>query len=142
MNASEESDISDLIPSSQNTSDYIEIGYLIVLGVAGAVFNLIAYTNLDEHRKIRRFDRLLVLKQHMNYTDFMVIFLYTTSRVCWLMIYTWNGGNALCRLVKFGQALSFQVCLLVIAGPRTNRCAPRYFSQKTRDIQGNSFVHK
>uniref|UniRef100_A0A914WCB9 G-protein coupled receptors family 1 profile domain-containing protein n=1 Tax=Plectus sambesii TaxID=2011161 RepID=A0A914WCB9_9BILA len=115
MRLSEEAvDWDPLPPPTRIASDYIEMGYLLVLGAVGAIVNLIAFTNLNERPSVARRDRLLVLKQHMNYSDMMVIFLYTTSRVCWLTIYTWNGGDVLCKFVKFGQALSFQISSNVV----------------------------
>ncbi|GMT26055.1 hypothetical protein PFISCL1PPCAC_17352, partial [Pristionchus fissidentatus] len=58
--------------------------------------------------------RLDLLKQHLNYSDLLVIFLYVPSRSLWLLTYDWRGGNLLCKLVKFGQSLSFQASSNVI----------------------------
>lgn len=98
-------------PPEPITSDYVELGTLVVLFVVGGPLNLAAWQQLQEHPIGNRLD---ILKRHLNYTDLLVMFIYCPSRALWLITYDWRGGNALCKMVAFLHGLTFQISANVI----------------------------
>ncbi len=96
-------------------SDYAEIIYLIVLFVLGAPLNLAAYTQMTQPRPIESYLRLRILKRHLNFSDLLVIMIFTPSKVCWLLTYEWHGGLFLCKLLKFLHTFSFQISSNLVA---------------------------
>jgi len=48
--------------------------------VAGGPINLAACNEMLSKTSITRLD---LLKKHLNYSDLLVLFVYTPSRVCW-----------------------------------------------------------
>ena len=75
--------------------DYVKIAYLSVFFFVGASINVAAFERLKSamppHNRV---DRILHrLKSHINYSDQLVIFVYTLSDLCWLTTYDWRGGE-------------------------------------------------
>jgi hypothetical protein len=102
----------DMIPPVPNLSDYILLTMLIILFTVGAPVNLVAFQQLNEQAS-SRLDRLLLLKQHLNYSDLLILFVYAPSKICWILTYSWRGGDALCRVIKFTHTLGFQVIIFI-----------------------------
>uniref|UniRef100_A0A0N5A1T6 G_PROTEIN_RECEP_F1_2 domain-containing protein n=1 Tax=Parastrongyloides trichosuri TaxID=131310 RepID=A0A0N5A1T6_PARTI len=98
-------------PPKPITSDYVELGYLVMMFMIGGPLNLAAYTQNFERNTITRLD---ILKRHLNYSDLLVLFVYVPSRVCWLVTYDWRGGDFLCKTVKFLHTFVFQISSNVI----------------------------
>lgn len=97
-----------MAPPTQETSDYITLGMHLTSFIIGAPVNLVALQQLSE-QATGRLDRLLLLKQHLNFSDLLILFIYVPARICWTLTYAWRGGEFLCRLYKFFEALAFQV---------------------------------
>lgn len=80
------------LPTPSHT-EYVEMTYLFIFLVIGGPLNLTALTRLNETRKQRIYTRLLFLKIHLNISDLMVLLIYVTSRLCWLITFQWRGGK-------------------------------------------------
>uniref|UniRef100_A0A0K0FXJ7 Gonadotropin-releasing hormone receptor (inferred by orthology to a human protein) n=1 Tax=Strongyloides venezuelensis TaxID=75913 RepID=A0A0K0FXJ7_STRVS len=98
-------------PPKPIISDFVELGYLLIMFMVGGPLNLAAYTQNFERTTTTRLD---ILKRHLNYSDLLVLFVYVPSRVCWLVTYDWRGGDFLCKLIKFLHAFVFQISSNVI----------------------------
>ncbi|CEF68184.1 Gonadotropin-releasing hormone receptor [Strongyloides ratti] len=99
------------VPPKPITSDFVELGYLVMLFMIGGPLNLAAYTQNFERTTTTRLD---ILKRHLNYSDLLVLFIYVPSRVCWLVTYDWRGGDFLCKMIKFLHTFVFQISSNVI----------------------------
>uniref|UniRef100_A0A0K0EDP8 G_PROTEIN_RECEP_F1_2 domain-containing protein n=1 Tax=Strongyloides stercoralis TaxID=6248 RepID=A0A0K0EDP8_STRER len=99
------------VPPKPITSDFVELGYLVMMFMVGGPLNLAAYTQNFERTTITRLD---ILKRHLNYSDLLVLFVYVPSRVCWLVTYDWRGGDLLCKIIKFLHTFVFQISSNVI----------------------------
>lgn len=96
--------------------DYVHIGILIILFLVGAPINLIAFAQLNQNvpKSMVRRSGLHLLKVHLNLTDLMIIFIYTTNKICWLITYQWRGGELLCKLMQFFNSTAFQISSNII----------------------------
>ncbi len=97
-----------LHPPAHIRSDYIEIGCLALLILTGGPLNLYAfYKSLHAYRQSSAPHHFLWLKLHLNIADLLIIFVYALSQLIWLSVYSWQGGDFLCKLVRYLHMFSF-----------------------------------
>ncbi len=102
-------------PPTPVRSDYIEIGCLATFILVGGPLNLYSfYKSLRAYRQSSAPGRFLYLKLHLIIADLLIIFFYTLSQLIWLSVYSWHGGDFLCRLVKYLHLLSFYLTSNVV----------------------------
>lgn len=107
--------------------DYAEIAMLTVLLVIGVPLNFVSFIRIlrkpsadtDTNRVVSRTIRQQIkaahktimrasaLEFHLTIANLLVICLYGFSQICWLLTYSWQGGDMLCRLVKFCDTFCF-----------------------------------
>lgn len=97
---------------------YVEGTILLLFFILGAPLNAQVFVKLHEsHVSVgSNARRALLLKQHLNFSDLMIIFVFITYKLCLLVVsYQWNGGSLLCKLVNFLNVVAFQVSSNIIA---------------------------
>ncbi len=96
-----------------SVDDLLTVLFLSCFFALGAPLNLSIFIEL-----FQRFAYLSCLERvkfQLIIGDMLVIFVYAVTKVCHHLTLYWNGGLLLCKLVKFGQELSFQFSSAILA---------------------------
>lgn len=130
-----------IVPKSQPPTpliiDYILIAVLICLFLVGAPINLVAFAQIHQKSSSSAITRtgLHLLKIHLNLSDLMIIFIYTTTKICWLITYQWRGGDFLCKLIQFLNSTSFQISSNIIVCIALDRLLVVLYKRRTVDVR-------
>ncbi|KFD51435.1 hypothetical protein M514_07648 [Trichuris suis] len=100
-------------PPQRIAEDNIRLGLMIVLFLAGTPLNVTAMMRL-RRSMLSSATPLKQLKQHLNISDLMILLIYTSSQIVWLITVDWRSNDLMCKLLKFSHALCFSVSSNVI----------------------------
>jgi len=53
--------------------------------------------------------RIFLLYLHLNVSDMLVLVFNALVRGTWVLTFSWNGGDGLCRGVKFVETVAFSI---------------------------------
>ncbi len=109
-------------------SDYIEIGYLSLALIFGAILNLAAFRLLVGQFMRRHSERpsplkyaFMMLKLHLNISNLLTLLVYCPTAAGWLISYRWMAGDLMCRLVQFLWLFSFHLNSNIVASIAIDR---------------------
>ncbi|GMS79002.1 hypothetical protein PENTCL1PPCAC_1177, partial [Pristionchus entomophagus] len=104
--------------TSKLFTDYINVALQITFILIGLPVNISTLVYIfHKYRHARSF--LLLLHINLNITDILVLAVYSTGYVGWLITYEWRAGDFMCKLLRFSDVLIFSassnimVCIAV-----------------------------
>lgn len=98
--------------ASKYMGDYLEMFLLTMFFFVGAPTNLIICRKLWARRKSRL--AWFQLLQHLNFSDLLILWVYSPCRIARKLFQHWYGGIFLCKLIIFLEALPFYISSNII----------------------------
>uniref|UniRef100_A0A5S6QXW4 G_PROTEIN_RECEP_F1_2 domain-containing protein n=1 Tax=Trichuris muris TaxID=70415 RepID=A0A5S6QXW4_TRIMR len=118
-------------PPQRIAEDNIRLGLMILLFLAGTPLNVTAMLRL-RRSMLTSSTPLKRLKLHLNVSDLMVLLIYTSSQIVWLITVDWRSNDSMCKLLKFTHALCFSVSSNVIVCIAIHRFSMVFGKSKKR----------
>ncbi|GMR56504.1 hypothetical protein PMAYCL1PPCAC_26699, partial [Pristionchus mayeri] len=92
--------------TSKLFTDYINVFLQCAFVLIGLPVNISTLVYIvHKYRHARSF--LLLLHINLNITDVLVLAVYSTGYVGWLITYEWRAGDLLCKIMRFSDVLIF-----------------------------------
>uniref|UniRef100_A0A0N4Z179 G_PROTEIN_RECEP_F1_2 domain-containing protein n=1 Tax=Parastrongyloides trichosuri TaxID=131310 RepID=A0A0N4Z179_PARTI len=85
-------------------SDYVEMLYLGSIFLIGIPLNFMVLKNLTQRDiRLQHVSKkgFILMKIHLNISDFAILFCNAFGKFCWILTYQWKGGDVLCRIFNF-----------------------------------------
>ncbi len=98
----------------QNIWDCLTVLFLSICILAGGPINISVCRRLYRRVSVSA-SRSLLLKLQLNISDLLVLFVFALSKLIWHVVFDWYGSWWLCKAVKFGHELSFQISSAILA---------------------------
>ncbi|VDD97440.1 unnamed protein product [Enterobius vermicularis] len=100
-------------PPAHLFSDYIEIVYLATALVVGIPTNVYILTKLFRDRRQAQDHSIkssfLLLNINLNITDLLILLIVAFGKLCWIITYSWYGGEFLCKTFHFLSAFALYI---------------------------------
>lgn len=148
MDSNDTSDIGPSDPPTHRLSDYVEIGILAFMIVIGGPLNLVALfrtwsvllagrrrSSINSTHRVT--SRLTVFKVHLTTANLMVLAMYATSQISWLITYEWLGGDVICRIIKFFHTFCFYATSNLVAAIAVDRLWVMFYVNRPNSFHGN-----
>ncbi|CAD5234924.1 unnamed protein product [Bursaphelenchus xylophilus] len=126
----------DLVVPERLISDWIEMALLGMMITIGAPLNAMTLFRLERQlRKQKSSARtkqeaartsFTWLKIHLTVIDLIVILIYCPSHIGWLISYTWNGGEFMCKAVQYAWDFCFHLMSFGVVGIAVDRLRTVY----------------
>lgn len=101
-----------LNPPSKLWSDYVQIGYFLLMVGFGVPLNLYSLIKAISNTN---FGFMRLMKIHLALTDLMILCFFALSKLIWWSTYEWLAGDFVCKLVHFCSSFAFCSCSNLIA---------------------------
>uniref|UniRef100_A0A0N5ABQ6 G_PROTEIN_RECEP_F1_2 domain-containing protein n=1 Tax=Syphacia muris TaxID=451379 RepID=A0A0N5ABQ6_9BILA len=101
------------VPPVHLFSDYIEIVYLLSVLIIGIPINVYILIKLfrDRRQSPDHFIKanFLLLNINLNVTDLLILLIVAFGKLCWIITYSWCGGEFLCKMFNFLYAFALYI---------------------------------
>ena len=92
----------------------IEISTLSVILILAVVSNLFMLVAIWRNRRKRPLSRMYFFMLHLSLADFLVALFNILPQLAWEITFRFQGGDLLCRFVKYGQILTLYLSTYIL----------------------------
>lgn len=92
----------------------VEIGTLSVILVLAVASNLTMLIVIWRQRRNRPLSRMYFFMMHLSLADFLVAVFHILPQLAWDITYRFQGGDVLCRFVKFVQVMTLYLSTYIL----------------------------
>ena len=108
-------DSSEFVSSSRDENlASVEIGTLAVILVLAVTSNLMMLIAIWRQRRNRPLSRMYFFMMHLSLADLLVAIFNILTQLAWDITYRFQGGDLLCRFVKYTQVMTLYLSTYIL----------------------------